>query len=88
MSTLSTLLDSYGDLANRYAELEAERDALKARVDELEAERDALKSCIERIRLSSKNIEEAAKYRRGNGARGEECAAHFILSVLDWAHKD
>ena len=81
MSTFQTLLDSYGDLANRYAELEAERDALKARVAKLEI-------CIERVRLYSKNIEEAAKYRRGNGARGEECAAHFILSVLDWAHKD
>ena len=37
MSTFQTLLDSYGALANRYAELEAERDALQARVAELEA---------------------------------------------------
>lgn len=39
MSTLSTLIDSYGDLANRYA-------ALQARVAELEAERDALKDRV------------------------------------------
>ena len=38
MSTLSTLIDSYGDLANRYAALEDENAALKARVKELEHE--------------------------------------------------
>ena len=40
MSTFQTLLDSYGDLANRYAALEGENAALKARINELEAERD------------------------------------------------
>ena len=39
MSILSTLIDSYGDLANRYAALEDENAALKARVIELEAGR-------------------------------------------------
>lgn len=38
MSTLSTLIDSYGDLANRYAALEDENAALKARIVELEAQ--------------------------------------------------
>ena len=36
MSTLSTLIESYGDLANRYA-------ALKARIAELEAKNDNIK---------------------------------------------
>lgn len=40
MSTFQTLIESYGDLANRYAELEDENAALKARIAELEAERD------------------------------------------------
>lgn len=46
MSTLSTLIDSYGDLANRYAALEDENAALQARVAGLEAERDALKDRV------------------------------------------
>lgn len=52
MSTLSTLIDSYGDLANRYAALEDENAALKARIVELEAERDALKEEVERCEAS------------------------------------
>ena len=47
MSTFQTLLDSYGDLANRYAALEDENAALKARIAELEAERDALKEKVD-----------------------------------------
>lgn len=47
MSTFQTLLDSYGDLANRYAALEDENAALKARIAELEAERDTLKDKID-----------------------------------------
>ena len=60
MSTFQTLLDSYGDLANRYANLEAERDALKARIAALEAERDALKG--ERDELEKEASGFAADY--------------------------
>ena len=74
MSTFQTLLDSYGDLANRYAALEDENAALKAR--------------IERVRLYSKNIAYTAKYRRNDWAMGEESATNFILSILDGSHKD
>ena len=55
MSTFQTLLDSYGDLANRYAALEAENEALKARINELEAERDEL--VVEASRFAADNNE-------------------------------
>lgn len=63
-------------------------DDLKARVAELEAERDELKARIERVRLYGKNIAYTAKYRRNDWAMGEESATNFILSILDGTHKD
>ena len=46
MSTFQTLLDSYGDLANRYAALEDENAVLKAERDALKEEVERCEACI------------------------------------------
>ena len=62
MSTLSTLIDSYGDLANLYAAVEDENATLKARVIELEAKNDTIKDDYFKLHDYALELEDRATH--------------------------
>ena len=71
MSTFQTLIESYGDLANRYAKLEAERDAFKKEIDALKWEKFCTEGRVNdtevRLDLTLDAVEIALELARSSG---------------------